>query len=197
VSTVAQTTREPDLAEANRQLALRFYDQLWNQGNYAAAPELLHPDHFDHNMPIPGLPQGRDGVIQMMQTFRSAFPDLVMSVESVISQGDYVAEVLTLRGTHTGPFLGIPPTGRAIAVTSVNLCRIEDGLVGERWGASDDLGMLQQLGILPAPGSRAWSLALRAAAAQVALRRRRRAAGGVAAAGAALVAGLLLRRRGG
>jgi steroid delta-isomerase-like uncharacterized protein len=192
---VAQTSANREQEEANRQLALRFYDQLWNKGNYDAAPELLHPEHFDHSMPLPGLPQGRDGVLQMMRIFREAFPDLVMSVESVIAEGDCVAEVLMLRGTHTGPFMGIPPTGRSIAVRSVNVCRIEDGLVRERWGASDDLGMLQQLGILPAPGTRGWRVSLGAARAQITLRRRRKAVGGVVAAATALTLGALLRRR--
>ncbi|HUG14582.1 MAG TPA: ester cyclase [Thermomicrobiales bacterium] len=178
-----------ELAERNRQIAYRFYEELWNKGNYDAAPELLHPDHFDHTLPLKDLPQGRDGVLELMKTFRAAFPDLVMSVDSVIAQGDLVAEVLTLRGTHTAPFLGIPATGRSIEVKSVNLCRIEDGLVRERWGASDDLGMLQQLGILPAPGSRGWNVSLKAAAAQVKLKQ-----GGKA--GASALGGAVRRVRG-
>lgn len=193
-TTNAQATL--DLAERNRQIAYRFYDELWNKGNYDAAPELLHPDHFDHTMPLKDLPQGRDGVIDLMKTFRAAFPDLVMSVDTVIAQGDLVAEVLTLRGTHTGSFLGIPATGRSIEIKSVNLCRIEDGLVRERWGASDDLGMLQQLGILPAPGTRGWGLSLKAAGAQIALKKRGKVVAGAGAAGAALIGGVLLRRRG-
>jgi steroid delta-isomerase-like uncharacterized protein len=185
-----------DLAERNRQIAYRFYEELWNKGNYDAAPELLHPDHFDHTMPLKDLPQGRDGVIDLMKTFRAAFPDLVMSVDTVIAQGDLVAEVLTLRGTHTGTFLGIPATGRSIEIKSVNLCRIEDGLVRERWGASDDLGMLQQLGILPAPGTKAWSASLKAAAAQVTLKKGGKAAIGAGASGAKAVGGALRRRFG-
>lgn len=186
-----------DPVEANRQVAYRFYDELWNKGNYAAAAELLHPDHFDHTLPpLPGLPQGRDGVLQLMRTFRAAFPDLVMSVDTVIGEGDLVGEVLTLRGTHTGSFVGIPPTGKSIEIRSVNICRIEDGLVRERWGASDDLGLLRQLGILPSPGTRGWNASIVAAAAQIRLRQHRtKVAGAMAAGGAGLLA-LVMRRRG-
>jgi steroid delta-isomerase-like uncharacterized protein len=196
---MAQTQTAPpavDRSEANRQVAYRFYNELWNKGNYAAAPELLHPEHYDHTLPpLPGLQQGRDGVLQLMETFRAGFADLVMSVEMVICEGDYVGEVLTLRGTHTGTFAGIPPTGKPIEVRSVNICRIEDGLVRERWGASDDLGLMQQLGILPAPGTRAWNASLKAAAAQIRLRQNRsKVAGVLAAAGTGLLA-LAIRRR--
>ncbi len=184
-----------DQLEANRQLAYRFYAELWNKGNFAAASELLHPDHVDHTMPIPGLPQGRDGVLQLMQTFRAAFPDLVMSVDTVIAQDDLVGEVLTLRGTHTGSFLGLPPTGKAVEIKSVNICRIEDDLVRERWGASDDLGLLRQLGILPAPGTRAWDVSLAAAGAQIRLRKHSRKVAGAVAAGATAIAALVVRRR--
>jgi len=195
MATTATASVTPDQLEANRQLAYRFYDQLWNKGNYDAAPELLHPDHFDHSMPIPGLSQGRDGVLDLMRTFRAAFPDLFMSVDMVIAQDDLVGEVLTLRGTHTGSFLGIPATGKPVEIRSVNVCRIEDGLVRERWGASDDLGLLQQLGILPAPGTRGWTASLKAAGAQVRIRKHRATiTGAIAAVGAGLLA-LVVRRR--
>jgi steroid delta-isomerase-like uncharacterized protein len=197
---MAQTQAATGTAEqvdANRQLAYRFYDQLWNKGNYAAAPELLHPDHFDHSLPpIPGLQQGPDGVVQLMETFRAGFPDLEMSVEMVIREGDFVGEVLTLRGTHTGTFAGIPPTGKPIEIRSVNICRIEDGLVRERWGASDDLGLLRQIGVLPSPGTRAWNASIKAAGAQIRLRRHGRKVAGTAAASAAAILAVALRRRG-
>src|SRR5690606_20492053 len=130
----------------------------------------------------PHLPQGREGVVELIRTFRAALSDVVMSVDKVVAEGDYVAESLTLTGVHTGPFLGIPPTGRPVKIMSVNLCRIEDGLVRERWGTSDDLGMLQQLGILPAPGTRGWNVSLKAASAQVAARNRGRTILGAGAA---------------
>lgn len=196
---MAQTIVTPqDQVEANRQVAYRFYDELWNKANYAAAPELLHPDHFDHTLPpLPGLPQGRDGVLQLMQTFRAAFPDLVMSVDMVIGEGDLVGEVLTLRGTQTGSFLGVPPTGKSVEIKSVNICRIEDGLVRERWGASDDVGLLRQLGILPSPGTRAWSASIAAVGAQIRLRKHAKTVAGTAAASVTAILALAMRRRSG
>jgi hypothetical protein len=130
-----------------------------------------------------------------MKTFRAAFPDLVMSVDNVIAQDDFVGEVLTLRGTHTGAFAGIPPTGKPIEIRSVNVCRFEDGLVRERWGASDDLGLLQQIGVLPSPGTRAWSASIKAASARIRLGQHRTKVAGTAAAAGAAVLALVMRRR--
>lgn len=197
-STTSTTSAQEalDLAERNRQIAYRFYEELWNKGNYDAASELVHPDHYDHNLPLPHLPQGREGVVELVKTFRAALSDVVMSVDKVVAEGDYVAESLTLTGVHTGTFLGIPATGKPVRIMSVNLCRIEDGLVRERWGTSDDLGMLQQLGILPAPGTKAWTASLKAAAAQVALKKGGKAAIGAGASGAKAVGGALRRRFG-
>ncbi len=195
---MVQTAPDPAAQiEFNHRLARRFYDELWNKGNFAVAREILHPDHYDHTLPpIPGLEQGPEGVLTLMRTFRDAFPDLVMSVDTVISEDDLVGEVLTLRGTHTAPFLGIPPTGKSIEIRSVNICRIEDGQVRERWGASDDLGLMRQLGLLPEPGTRAWNASMKAVAAQVQLRRHRTKVAGALAAGGAGVLALVMRRRG-
>jgi steroid delta-isomerase-like uncharacterized protein len=180
------------MEEANKALARRFYAELWNKGNFAAAPEFLHPDHFDHNPPLPGLPQGDEGVIQMIGTFRAAFPDLEMSVDEIIAEGDRVAERLTLRGTHTGTFQSIPATGRRISVTSVNVCRIEDGLVRERWGNADDVALMEQIGLFPARGSAAWRTTLAIAGAATRIRTNRKLQAGLALAGGSLAAAVVL-----
>lgn len=195
---MAQAAPAPlDQIEFNHRLARRFYAELWNKGNFEVAREILHPNHYDHTLPpLPGLEQGPDGVLQLMKTFQDAFPDLVMSVDMVISEGDLVGEVLTLRGTHTAPFLGIPATGKPIEIKSVNICRIEDGQVRERWGASDDLGLLRQLGILPSPGSRAWNASIKAAGAQIRLRRNGTKVAGATAAGVTAIVAVVMRRRG-
>jgi len=176
------------MVDANRALAYRFYAELWNKGNFAAANELLHPDHFDHNPPLPGLPQGREGVIQMISAFRDAFPDLEMSVDEIVAEGDRVAERLTLRGTHNGTFQRIPPTGRRISVTSVNVCRIEDGLVRERWGNADDVALMEQLGLLPVRGSAAWKSTLAVAGLATRVRTNRKLRAGLALGAASLAA---------
>lgn len=178
------------MEEANKALARNFYAELWNKGNFDAAPRFLHPDHFDHNPPLPGQGQGSQGVIDMISTFRAAFPDLVMSVDEIVAEDDRVVERLTLTGTHRGTFMGVPATGRTISVKSINVCRIEDGLVRERWGVGDDVSMMEQLGLLPVRGSRAWKVTLAAAGIAVRLRSSRR--GQAAVMVSLLIAGALV-----
>jgi steroid delta-isomerase-like uncharacterized protein len=182
------------MEDANKALARGFYAELWNKGNFDAASQYLHPDHFDHNPPLPRQGQGAQGVIDMISTFRAGFPDLVMTVDEIVAEGDRVVERLTLTGTHTGPFLGLPPTGRAISVKSINVCRIEDGLVRERWGVGDDVAMMEQLGLLPVRGSAAWRASLTIAGAATRLRSSRRGQAAVMAglvvAGALVIGGL-------
>jgi predicted ester cyclase len=84
--------------------------------------------------------------------FRAAFPDGSMTIEDMIAEGDKVVTRKSYRGTHQGEFLSIPPTGRQIRVGLIDIMRIVDGKVVEHWNVGDDLGMLQQLGALPALG---------------------------------------------
>lgn len=142
--------------ERNKELARRYYAELWDQGRLELAEELVHPHHVDHNPPIPGHGRGREDVVHHISVFREAFPDITVSIDELVAEGDRVVERVTMRGTHLGPFLGIAPTGRYVEVTGVNVCRIEDGQVAERWGMTDGMGMLQQLGLFPEPDGPAW-----------------------------------------
>ena len=84
--------------------------------------------------------------------FRAAFPDLQATIEDLIAEGHKVAVRGTLRGTHPGELLGIPPTGAQVTVPLIDINRIEAGKLVERWGEADMLGLLHQLGVIPAPG---------------------------------------------
>ena len=108
------------------------------------------PDYVDHSRP--GLPPGPEGVTAFIAVVRAAFPDLVVGIADTVAEGDKVAVRGTLRGTHRGEFLGIPPTGKPFAVSFIDLNRIAGGKLVERWASQDDLGMLQQLGVIPASG---------------------------------------------
>jgi predicted ester cyclase len=90
---------------------------------------------------------------QTAQVFRQAFPDWHAGQEAHIAEGDLVTERFTARGTHRGEILGVPPTGREVVLAGINIFRVQDGQVVERWGRTDDLGLLQQLGIVPAMAS--------------------------------------------
>lgn len=136
----------------NKALVRRIFDEVINQRNVVAADEIFAADVRDHTVP-PGLPPGRDGLKANFGAFLAAFPDLSFTVEDMIAEGDQVVTRRTFRGTHQGPLFGIPPTGRPVTVTGIDISRVEAGKVVEHWGNEDDLGMLQQLGVVPAPGS--------------------------------------------
>jgi steroid delta-isomerase-like uncharacterized protein len=87
-----------------------------------------------------------------LSQFRTAFPDLVTTVEDMVAEGDRVAVRHTHRATHTGAFQGIPPTGKRIEVTGIEVLRMREGQIAEFWHMDDFLGLMQQLGVVPAPG---------------------------------------------
>lgn len=110
---------------------------------------LVHPDFVDHTNP-PGMQHGRDGHRGIVSLFHGAFPDGQWSVEDLIAEGDRVVARTTFRGTHTGDFFGIPPTGIRVEMGGVHIGRFVDGKIIEHWGNNDDLGMMRQLGAIPA-----------------------------------------------
>jgi hypothetical protein len=103
--------------------------------------------------PLPRLRSRPGGDAQTAQVFRQAFPDWNAGQQAHIAEGDLVAEQFTARGTHQGELLGVAPTGREVVLAGINIFRVQDGRVVERWGRTDDLGFLQQLGIVPALAS--------------------------------------------
>ena len=109
-------------------------------------------DGFVEHEQLPGLEQSKEGVRQLFSMYRAAFPDLRMEPEDVLASGEKVVARVLATGTHQGEFLGIPATGRRIEVAVIDIMRFgEDGLVHEHWGLFDSLGMMQQLGAIPAP----------------------------------------------
>ena len=129
--------------------ARRLMEEVFNQGDLAVARELVTADYVHHvpgDQPAPG-PQGVSDTLTFM---RHAFPDFHVIVEDEIADGDRVVQRVTVRGTHEGVFLGIPPTGRTVAFAAIDINRAgPDGRFVEHWSSADMLGLLQQLGALP------------------------------------------------
>jgi steroid delta-isomerase-like uncharacterized protein len=123
-------------------------DEVWNKGNVALVPKLFAPDCIVHDPTIAGI-SGPDGVIRFVTLCRAAFPDLQLTIEDQIAEGNEVATRFTLRGTHTGRFLDIAPTGKPVTVTGMNIAHVLQGRIVESWLLRDDLGLLQQLGGAP------------------------------------------------
>lgn len=137
------------IAEDNKVLTRRFYDEVFNQKNLAAIDEFLAPDQVDHTLP-PNLPANTTGTKQAIGWFLRAFPDLHITIDDLIADGDKVAVRFTSRGTQRGRFWGLPPTGRSVTISSYLIARIAHGKIVEQWGLDDQLGMLGQLGVIPA-----------------------------------------------
>ncbi len=98
------------------------------------------------------MPPGLDGTKQALTMWRAAFPDLTVTAEEMIAEGDKVAVRTVVRGTNSGEFMGMPATGKQVTMTGIEILRIADGKVVERWGELDMMGMMQQLGVIPPPG---------------------------------------------
>lgn len=138
--------------EDNKELDRRFYEEVINWGNMAVVDELTSPNYVAHD---PGFPQpvrGPEGLKQYFLVFRSAFPDVHMTIEGMIAEGDTVVVRQTARGTHQGNLMGMPPTGKQVMVTGMTMNRIANGKFVESWVNADNLGLLQQLGVIPPMG---------------------------------------------
>ena len=138
--------------EQNKALFRRMLEEVLSQGNISLIDELVAPDVVEHEALPPGVPAGREGVKLMFTMFRGAFPDLNATVDDIIAEDDKVAARSTWSGTHQGEFMGIPPTGKRVSFGVIDIFRVANGVVVEHWGQTDEMGMLQQLGVVPAPG---------------------------------------------
>jgi predicted ester cyclase len=128
--------------------ARRIPDEVFTQGDLAIADEVMALSSIDH---VPGAaPFGGEGVKRWALALRHAFPDLCVVVEDELTEGDTVVQRLTYRGTHTGIFLGHPPTGKCARWSAMEMRRMgPDGRFAEQWIVTDLLSLLQQLGAIP------------------------------------------------
>jgi predicted ester cyclase len=135
--------------EANKTLSLRVNNEILSGGNLNVADEILSPDYVDHNAP-PGFSPGVAGFKEQITMYRTAFPDLRIVADDLIAEGGKVVTRWTATGTHNGELMGIAPTGNKVTVQGIAIDRIIDGKIVEHWDVFDQLGMLQQIGAIPA-----------------------------------------------
>jgi steroid delta-isomerase-like uncharacterized protein len=136
-------------AEENKTIVRRFFEEGPSKGNISAADDLLSPD-FAMHVPLPASP-GVEGINEVITACRAAFEHLNVTVEDMIAEGNTVAARFTARGVHKGNFMDLPATGKPITMTGIEIFRIKDGKIIELWGEANLLGLMQQLGIVPAP----------------------------------------------
>jgi steroid delta-isomerase-like uncharacterized protein len=138
--------------EQNKALVRQLVEEAINQGNISMIDELLIPDFIEHEELPPGIPPGREAPKVLFTMLRSAFPDFKATIEHLIAEGDEVVLHMTWTGTHEGEFMGIPPTGKSISINVIDILGIAEGKFVEHWGVMDSMAMMQQLGVVPAPG---------------------------------------------
>ena len=139
--------------DENRELVRRFNEEVWGQGRVELIDQLFAPDYVDHYTP-PGGPPGRDGIRYDVERVRAAFPDLEITTDDIVCEGDRAALRWSGRGTYRGGIPGIDAVGTEVTMSGMHFYRIRDGRIAERWEEFDRLGLMRQLGVLPpAPAS--------------------------------------------
>jgi len=139
--------------DENKALFSRFREGFWNRGNVNLVDEVMAPEFVSHAGDAPGVPLDREGLKRRGTMMHGAFPDMKVTAEDLIAEGDRVVVRSSWSGTHTGELMGIPPTGKVVSVGVIDIVRIAGGKIVEHWGEMDMMGMMQQLGIIPAPGA--------------------------------------------
>ncbi|WP_373058518.1 ester cyclase [Zunongwangia sp. H14] len=133
--------------EKNKEVQQKFGEAI-NTGNLEKIRDLVADDVKEHD-PAPNQGPGPQGYIDFFSMMRNAFPDMKVEVEQLVADEDNVAFAYTLTGTHKGDFMGVAATGKPIKARGMQISRFEDGKMVERWGSSDELGILKQIGVKP------------------------------------------------
>jgi len=133
----------------NKAIVKEFIDRLFTEGDVTVLDELAAPDYVDHDPPFGG-PGTVDGWRAMTAMIRDAFPDWHSDLHALYAEGDIVVERFTASGTQKGPIFGLPPSETVCTLAGINIFRVRDGKIVERWGRLDELGTMRHLGVVPA-----------------------------------------------
>jgi steroid delta-isomerase-like uncharacterized protein len=127
--------------DQNKAVYRRFIQEVFNEGRLDALDALLSPSYVFHD-----APPGPQAIAEVVRMFRAAFPDLAITIDELVAEGDKVCARATTRGTHRGPIFGFPSTGKPVTMTGLTMVRIVDGRVVESWVKNDVAGLMRQLG---------------------------------------------------
>jgi steroid delta-isomerase-like uncharacterized protein len=134
--------------ERNKATVRDLIDGLFTKGDLGAVDTYFAEDFINHDPPF-GVPADREGMRTAGAMMRAAFPDWHSELHELVAEGDIVVERFTASGTHEGALMGIEPSGKTVSLPGINIFRLREGLVVERWGRLDELGFLRQLGVVP------------------------------------------------
>lgn len=141
------------MSEQNKAVIRKLVDGLWNRRDPKVF-DATFSDRFVDRTPMPGTDGSKAGFKQMVMGLQSAFSEDHTTLDDLVAEGDRVAWRWTFRGKHTGPLMGVPATGKQVTITGITIDRISGGQIVERWHQIDTMGMMQQIGAIPAPGGR-------------------------------------------
>jgi len=137
--------------EENKATLRRIIEEAFNKGNLAVTDELIATNYVYHGSGGQEF-KGTEGFKQYVTMMRTAFPDLHMTIEDMVAEGDKVVHIAKMRGTHKGEIMGIAPTGKQLTISAVTISRFAGGKEAEAWTYADSLVMYQQLGVAPPMG---------------------------------------------
>lgn len=138
------------MSTANQALVTRYFEEVCNGRKLQVADEIFAADHAHHDPSAPWVPPGPEGMKQLVSVYQNGFPDAHWGMDATYEAGDTVIVRWTGTGTHSNDLAGIAPTGKSVNVSAIVIFRIADGKIAESWDVWDTLGMLQQLGVVPA-----------------------------------------------
>jgi steroid delta-isomerase-like uncharacterized protein len=137
------------MSEGNKNVVRRLFEEVWNKGNLPLADELFASTYTHHDASTPDVGRGPESEKKRATLYRTAFPDLRLTIEDIIAEGETVMTRWSARGTHKGDLSGIAPTGKQFIISGVSIARIANGKMVEGWVNWDALGLMQQLGVVP------------------------------------------------
>jgi predicted ester cyclase len=136
------------IIESNQALIEDYFYKVWNKGDYETLYDIIHPAYVNHNPSTPNPPPGPKGLVPIIQEMRKGIPDLLYRIKETIVTQDRVVARVNVTGTHLDVLFGIAPTGRKIDIAQINIEAIRDGKIIEHWRVTEELKMMQQLGIM-------------------------------------------------
>ena len=134
--------------EQNKSIVRRWIEEGWNKGNLAVIDQVYDPAYMQHEPP-PAMVDSSEALKHYVAAYLTAFPNLHFTIEDLIAEGDKVVWRFNSKATHSGPFMGIPATGKSITVTGIVIFRLENSRIVEGWVNIDALGLLQHIGVIP------------------------------------------------
>jgi steroid delta-isomerase-like uncharacterized protein len=140
------------MSEANKNVVRRLFEEVWNKNNLPVADEVFASSYTHHDTSTPDVGRGPESEKKRASLYRTAFPDLRLTIEDIIAEGETVTARWSCRGTHKGDLSGITPTGRQFTISGISIARFANGKMVEGWINWDALGLMQQLGVVPELG---------------------------------------------